>query len=1232
MSLGAHAPAAPARAPALAGPYRGLLPFAEDDAPYFFGRDGDRDIILANLIASRLTLLYAPSGVGKTSVLLAGVYHGLLAQTRANVRAGRGPEYLPVVVRRWTGDPLRAIDEAVRDASDRFMGGKPAPADSHLVDRLFAWSQQTDATLLLILDQFEEFLLYHGDAWGRGEPASELAQVLSARDAPISVLLGLREDALASLDRFKGRVPHLFENYLRLTHLDAAAARQAIAGPVERWNEDHPDEPWEIEPALVDTVLEEAETDPSTLGAGGAGVETSFLQLVMTRLWERERQRGSRRLRLETLQSLGGARKLVETHLDVRMRALERRQRNIAAAVFQQMVTPSGAKVARSLDDLAGLTGIDEQQIERVLETLARGEWLIVRRVTERGTAGPPSYEIFHDVLARAVLEWRTRHEEGRRHARQLRIGLLAAVVVLVAVAVVVVVVGKERQARAGEQAARAGQLAASARALLGVDPVEAVETAAEAVAIRGDLPATVGALRAALAQADPQVEIDDGRGPVESFRVSPDGRQLASAGDGQVRIWTQLHPTRPVRLRAPGVQSVAFSPDSRRLATGGDDILVWRVRGGKPVRLSGRDSKLVRWSPRGETLISLGRRDATVWDLQQSIPKAVGRANGVVWSPGGSRFATTTRRGRVHVWDAGGQRLASLPGRGRVRQLAFTDDGSRVLAARRDGTVSVLEAKGCRAHGLGDLSVTHAAFSADGTRVALGAADGIRVLKVKRCEQTFLPTPPQAPLDALTMSRDGDTVVAAGADGAARVWDVPSQTLLATLLGGWEEHARLALRPAADGGQVVLAAGDDGRIREWKVAAIPVVHVRPRRLQAVAFDAASRSLLTATSQEVRIREVGPVIQGGRRLGPRTRASQAAFSARGDLVAVVTPPDRSLRVRSVGASRWRRLGQPGSGTDVTSLAFNLDGRRLVTAHRDGAARVWDTRTGRSRVLRPVGPGKSRRPSAAFVQNSVAVVDGGVRMYDLATNHPTPLQTAGHRHAGDGERTAVAAEGDRLAAAPAGSLPTIWDLAQPARSWQLRGVRAVTALAFARGGHVLATAGEDGLRLWDGASGQPLVKLAASPFDAVAFSHDGRWVVARSRQAGAQVFPCPACGDREALRRAAMTLTGANPLGGLAPLPAPRSDTRLQHQPEPADPDPGVDGGFYAPEAFDPSGAPMPAAVAPPKQRAEPPDSSGAPATDTAPVPTATPQMAPVTQVPAEPDPAPTAETGETVEG
>jgi hypothetical protein len=54
---------------------------------------------------------------------------------------------------------------------------------------------------------------------------------MNRADLRISFLISIREDVLAKLDAFKGRIPNLFDNYLRIEHLDRDA-RQAIEMPL----------------------------------------------------------------------------------------------------------------------------------------------------------------------------------------------------------------------------------------------------------------------------------------------------------------------------------------------------------------------------------------------------------------------------------------------------------------------------------------------------------------------------------------------------------------------------------------------------------------------------------------------------------------------------------------------------------------------------------------------------------------------------------------------------------------------------------------------------------------------------------------------------------------------------------------------------------------------------------------------------------------------------------------
>ena len=89
--------------------------------------------------------------------------------------------------------------------------------------------------MYLVLDQMEEYVLYHGR--DGGPLADELEELLTRPDLPVHVLLGVRDDALADLDAFKRRLPALFGNLLRLDHLTRAAARSAIEGPLRAYAE-----------------------------------------------------------------------------------------------------------------------------------------------------------------------------------------------------------------------------------------------------------------------------------------------------------------------------------------------------------------------------------------------------------------------------------------------------------------------------------------------------------------------------------------------------------------------------------------------------------------------------------------------------------------------------------------------------------------------------------------------------------------------------------------------------------------------------------------------------------------------------------------------------------------------------------------------------------------------------------------------------------------------------------
>jgi hypothetical protein len=210
-------------------PYVGLQPFLEEHREYFFGREKDQRIIIANVLASPLTVFYGSSGVGKSSVLMAGV----VPQLR------RDRPRIPVVVfREWVGDEFQQrLARACIASVKNCVGDADLPAEDLPLDELLrACCARARETVLVILDQFEEYFLYHQKANAPTSFEAQLARAINREDVDVGFLIALREDSLAKLDRFQERIPNLLSNRLRLRHLDADGAAEAIRRPLEVWN------------------------------------------------------------------------------------------------------------------------------------------------------------------------------------------------------------------------------------------------------------------------------------------------------------------------------------------------------------------------------------------------------------------------------------------------------------------------------------------------------------------------------------------------------------------------------------------------------------------------------------------------------------------------------------------------------------------------------------------------------------------------------------------------------------------------------------------------------------------------------------------------------------------------------------------------------------------------------------------------------------------------------------
>lgn len=715
-------------------PYRGLLYFREEDAPFFFGREAAVAQLVEAVGRHSLLAVVGASGSGKSSVVRAGLVPALR----------RARDIVWEVVTLAPGEqPLKALSDALTpllfpelDAIDRSeksnkLAARFAEGSVPLRDMVKeALARQTGTQrLLLVADQWEELYTLTKDDAARRRFLDELLDALE--HSPLTVVLTLRGDFVGKAlayrplsDRLQGAQVNLGPMTREELHraIEQPAYRVGVsfeAGLVERVLDDVGDEPGNL--PLLEFVLKQLwDTRRGTLLYNHAYEEMGKLQGAIAQRAEKffaslsvAEQEALRRLFLYLVHATGEGQ---ETRRREKLSNLTEAARPLIARLSGADIRNQTHEPERLLVTTQG-SGPDEQFVEIAHEALvrswgrlaawlkadlefllwrqrlraAREAWDLSRRNEETLLRGPLLDEAERWFILRvsdlsgterefigASLEGRLkrREQEQRQQVRLRRVAVTAFVSAVLAVIAGVLATTMWGQAEKNRREALA-QVA-------GVN----WELAQRA---RG---APFAATAPSLIKAVPYL--------LKAADAGESAGQMGNASNAKFSAYLAARPLLRTLLHSGSVLGVTNSPDSLKLLSWSEDgtARLWRTDDGQPLGapmnhkapvygavFSADRQRILSWSEDGMTLL---------WRAQDGQPVGAPMKQGdvvfgAVFSADGQRILSSSLDGTARLWSAGNSQLiAVFLHEAPTFSACFDKEERGILTAREDDTLGL--------------------------------------------------------------------------------------------------------------------------------------------------------------------------------------------------------------------------------------------------------------------------------------------------------------------------------------------------------------------------------------------------------------------------------------------------------------------------------------------------------------------------------------------------------------
>lgn len=1164
-------------------PWPGLASFREADRELFFGRELETQELLRLVLRERLTVLFGLSGLGKTSLLRAGLFPLL-----------RQENVLPVYVRLdFSEEREGTLAGQVRQAIVREAAGIEAPsfpASETLWESLHRqgaelWSPRNRiVTPLLVFDQFEEvFTLGRRNAARAEETEAFLAELADLCEGsvpaevrerleadpsatrefsftrhPYKILLSLREDFLPELESLRGRIRSIVQNRFRLRRMNGDNALRVVTQAGGRL----------VEPDAPDRIVRfvAGRESDSTVLLAELEIEPALLSVVCRELNNKRRAQGLPRI---TAGLVSGNRDEILSELYER--SVNDLGPDVRSFVEERLLTKSGFRDTVALENAVELPGVTREALDKLTDRR-------LLRIEDRG--GQQRLELTHDVLTgviRKSRDLRREREAGekagaeRREAdRKLRRSrLVIALLALVLIGVVALAAWglaaqrKAREALAGSDVGRALNLRES-------NPAHALAHLARALRSEPEsVPAQSLLTDLLLYSSWPRPVSELRLADAASVSLSEDGRLFAAVTEsGRVRLWDTrtLQQVGEIKQSA-AVESLDISRDGRRiLVLSPGSAQLWDTRIGRSLRrfelgersrvLLSPDGRWLAWAPGDQTLtltqVGTGLEHKISFPYYPPELALHGGYENLGFSPN-SRTIFAHDNLQILLWDVdSGKSLPAPPAGVITESVSFSPDSRRLLIS---GDTTTLWDAGAPVSFGGEA--TQAWLSPTGERVVTYDRREAK-LRIWRTRELQAPQAeiPKRNLLRAELSRDGELLLTTSQEGV-ELWDSDTGRPIGRAFCDCVDGRFLA------GTRQIVTADDSGILRVWSPEPFQTGTELPDRPMNTGFDRHGGRLAIHDSERAvhiwdtdGVRPVGAPIPGVERF---RLSSDGRFllATRGDVLQLwetgssrpvwrpvqLSPnpwmtlsPEKAILALAAGDSTillrsladGRQVGAIRQDQKIDQFTFSPGGDRLVTAFEKGDLRTWDSRTGK-----PLGrlmDHESLIFSFDFSSDGKLIATGTkkglVRIWDL---HSGTLLVGPLRHR-FGVGSVQFRHADRLLLTRAKNLLRLWDTrtGEP-----VGGIIRVTgevedAQLSPDGARILVVVRQEPtLHLLDARTGETLVRIPRPSSDLRArFSPSGQllWIASEER-VDVRAVPHFPKEDRELLARWAEAVSG-----------------------------------------------------------------------------------------------------------